>query len=491
MCSYKNVFIFTEISTQSALVFWETYDFLKRVFLEIKVILISKESELLKICQNVCLNLNNCLLIFILKQNGIDLRKKFSEKFFPIKSYRITIVSNEKNSRKKNSKIIKKLGIPSFKNNNKSLHFEVIEISGYFKNYDNNTLNYLEEGVITEIDCNKFRENTWIKSIILWHLRLEEKISFSRCCLKLKKISKQFIKKKFKQDSKHGKLVFSKELPMYFLYHSIIIDSFLNTPSILINFELWKNSGFSRILQFLWKISLSKKDIEKYWLDLSKEKQKKILKCFELESNTSNLTYGLIYFFKRFFKHKKEITEASSLDLALNLKTIFDLKLKKISKRVSGKNFWLALNSLFETKELKKYIRKSIKIQKFISRIGRIILSKKMFISRKNTRIIYLTSSSTISFLMIEGLTNFMIQVFNRNRLIPKFLYIIIKEKTTALLFMSHQHKSISLFYSNFLQKNRIFKEIQLIKNKNDLVVIKFPKNLEKEVLLYLTKLEL
>ena len=49
---------------------------------------------------------------------------------------------------------------------------------------------------------------------------------------------------------KSQEMIFSKELPLYFLNHNTIIESFLNTPFVLLNFELWKKNGFKKMFQF-------------------------------------------------------------------------------------------------------------------------------------------------------------------------------------------------------------------------------------------------
>ena len=120
--------------------------------------------------------------------------------------------------------------------------------------------------------------------------------------------------------------------------------------------------------------------------------------------------------------------------------------------------------------------------------MGRIILAKKMFLSRKNTRLIYLTGSESISLEMVEGLANFLISVFNKNKLTSKFLFTIVKEKETILIFISHQSKNIFLFYQKFLHIFKYPEELNLIETRKNLIVIKSPKIYEKIVLRGLLK---
>ena len=82
--------------------------------------------------------------------------------------------------------------------------------------------------------------------------------------------------------------------------------------------------------------------------------------------------------------------------------------------------FWLNLDFLTETKILKKFIRKGKQTQKFISNISRIILSKKLFVSLKKMRIVYIVGSDDITYRMLSGLSSFLISVFNKNKLKKK-----------------------------------------------------------------------
>ena len=120
--------------------------------------------------------------------------------------------------------------------------------------------------------------------------------------------------------------------------------------------------------------------------------------------------------------------------------------------------------------------------------MGRIILAKKMFLSRKNTRLIYLTGSESISLEMVEGLANFLISVFKKNKLTSKFLFTIVKEEETILIFISHQSKNIFLFYQKFLHIFKYPEELNLIETRKNLIVIKSPKIYEKIVLRGLLK---
>lgn len=95
------------------------------------------------------------------------------------------------------------------------------------------------------------------------------------------------------------KFNFLRELPLYFINHSTILDSFLNTPFMVLVFELWKNGGFMNILQFLSRINIFPEDFQKFWVMFDQERKTMILKDYEIEIKKFNTNFGLIYIFKK------------------------------------------------------------------------------------------------------------------------------------------------------------------------------------------------
>ena len=375
-----------------------------------------------------------------------------------------------------------------FRDKTKDLVISVIDISSYFRK---NLLPYFyspERVLFDKYEFQAIQHKIWFRAIMIWHLYLEKKITYKVCSFHIKKISKLLQKFYGKQsnsveDNKNKKITFLKELPMYFLYHSPFIISFLNTPSLIIRFELWKTDGFYRILEFLGKISIFKEDINKLWTNFDNKKKTEIRGCFLSEAKKYSQLPTLIYIFKKQFKNMKHQIDFTSLDLVLAFRSKFDLSLKYLFRRVTKKKFWLNLDFLTETKILKKFIRKGKQTQKFISNISRIILSKKLFVSLKKMRIVYIVGSDDITYRMLSGLSSFLISVFNKNKLKKKLLLLIIKEQFTTVIFISHQNKNIFDVYENFFLSNRFVEAIKSIKNTEDTMMVKCSKTYEKELL--------
>ena len=282
---------------------------------------------------------------------------------------------------------------------------------------------------------------------------------------------------------KSQEMIFSKELPLYFLNHNTIIESFLNTPFVLLNFELWKKNGFKKMFQFFGKIFIFREDTEKTWLSLKKKKRTIITECFELETKKFNTIPSTVYVFKKSMKTVKNLTEVTSFDMSLVIKSIFDKKIKRLETSPQKKNFWKGFDSVVETKTVNKYIEIEKETQKFVSRMSRIVLAKKIFISRKNMRIIYLSDSKLITYRRIEGLLKFFISVFKKNKLIQKFLLLIVKEENFNILFLSHQNKNFLKIFNDFFTIKKFAKMIQIVNTKEKMIILKFPRIIEREII--------
>ena len=120
--------------------------------------------------------------------------------------------------------------------------------------------------------------------------------------------------------------------------------------------------------------------------------------------------------------------------------------------------------------------------------MGRIVLSKKAFLSRKRTRILYLTGSTHISYRMAEGLLMFLISAFNKNKMRKKLFLLIIKENVNSTMFISHQNKNISFVYQKITISHQVKNKIYVVKERKNLFVIKFPKDHEFQLLTLLSQ---
>jgi len=169
--------------------------------------------------------------------------------------------------------------------------------------------------------------------------------------------------------------------------------------------------------------------------------------------------------------------------MSLVIKSIFDKKIKRLETSPQKKNFWKGFDSVVETKTVNKYIEIEKETQKFVSRMSRIVLAKKIFISRKNMRIIYLSDSKLITYRRIEGLLKFFISVFKKNKLIQKFLLLIVKEENFNILFLSHQNKHFLKIFNDFFTIKKFAKMIQIVNTKEKMIILKFPRIIEREII--------
>ena len=485
--SYE-IIIFIKINLESLLIFLEIFNLLENSLFKIKIIPILENTDMLKYFTN-CLNENENIFFLVIIENYGEIKE-----FLIASKDRIqpqnknNLIFHEISFGIKQFNFFNDFFLRYFRDKTKDLVISVIDISSYFRK---NLLPYFyspERVLFDKYEFQAIQHKIWFRAIMIWHLYLEKKITYKVCSFHIKKISKLLQKFYGKQsnsveDNKNKKITFLKELPMYFLYHSPFIISFLNTPSLIIRFELWKTDGFYRILEFLGKISIFKEDINKLWTNFDNKKKTEIRGCFLSEAKKYSQLPTLIYIFKKQFKNMKHQIDFTSLDLVLAFRSKFDLSLKYLFRRVTKKKFWLNLDFLTETKILKKFIRKGKQTQKFISNISRIILSKKLFVSLKKMRIVYIVGSDDITYRMLSGLSSFLISVFNKNKLKKKLLLLIIKEQFTTVIFISHQNKNIFDVYENFFLSNRFVEAIKSIKNTEDTMMVKCSKTYEKELL--------
>jgi len=170
---------------------------------------------------------------------------------------------------------------------------------------------------------------------------------------------------------------------------------------------------------------------------------------------------------------------------------MFDLKIRNLMKNVKKKIFWDSFKCLLKSRNIKRFFIKEKYVQQFISRVSRLVLSKKTFISRRTMRILYLSSFGDITYEMIKGLLKILISVFNKNKLLEKLILLIFKEKVSTMIFLSHQNKNDFVLYNNLVTSNSFLEVIQSIKIEKNILIIKFPSDYEREILLILSKIEI
>jgi hypothetical protein len=489
MYFYSEIIIFVENDIDSILIFWEIFDYLKIYFLNIKVIPIKDRIEILKFCSKCD---NNCShrLFLVIEEKKINTREKVT----PGWKFSENISKNESKIHGYEYKIyfyhfsfLDSLNHVKLNQHKNFLSLKSIDVLNYFKNYKRSPLRSGRKLTFPDNLITSYENIIWVKSVITCHLYLSNTLSFYECTFRLKKISFLFAavlkKKELVEKNKSITLNFSKELPFHFLYHSVLIDSVLNTPSILINFETWKKEGFFKILKFLGEIYVSKEDAHSLWIDLEDKKRFLIMRQFEIEIKNTGSIFNSIYIFKKRFQNLSNSIQMSSFDTALALRSIFDLKIRDLDRKVKKKNFWLCLKSLFGYKEIKKFIEKEKNVLKFITRVSRKVLSRKTFISQQAMRLLYISGSSRVTFKMIEGLLKLLNSVFIRNKIKKKLLLIIIKEKNSVTLFISHQEKNLVLFYTNFLATTLSTDIYKIVKKEKEMVILKFSRIYEKEII--------
>jgi len=496
MINYSEIVIFTKMNIDSVLIFWEAFRYLKLHFLCVTILPVSGDSEILEIFSDYNNLTQDIIFLLIggetkLYWNKIILEKKL--KLYFKKNFKLsknTVFSLNDHI------FIDQLCSIELTNNQKIIKVKPIDITNFFKNWEWKSNNFNKKVDFHSITTLNFQDYVWINAITIWHLYLSGNFSSSHCCRILKKISwvvKVLFKKKknLKMNENKYKFVFSKELPFYFLYHHSIFESLLNTPSIIIDFEIWKKDGFSKIFQFLGRISIFKENIGKYWNKYNEEEKKEILKCFKFEIKKFGTPHNLIYNFKQVYKNLTNLFELSSLDLALTLRSMFDLKIRNLMKNVKKKIFWDSFKCLIKLGNIKRFVIKEKYVQQFISRVSRLVLSKKTFISRRTMRILYLSSFDDITYEMIKGLLKILISVFNKNKLLEKLILLIIKETVSTTVFISHQNKNDFVLYNNLITSNSFLEVIQSIKIEKNILIIKFPSEYERQILLTLLKIEI
>ena len=481
----NEIVIFLNINPENLLILGNLLDFLILNSNRIIIHPIRKVTDILKISWDYNITQKNLRFFLVTKQDEMEMEKNlFKDNLFEIPILHFTNI--------KTSKFIKKIfnNFDSRKQNfkNKILKIYNIDSIDFFKFCIQKPSYFFKKLNINHLTIQDFQRNMWVNSIFIWHLYFSKKLSIQSCSLKIKKISKnlfRFLNKQKKDNDiqKCRKFNSLRELPLYFINHSTILDSFLNTPFMVLIFELWKNEGFMNILQFLGKINIFQEDFQKSWVMFDQERKTIILKDYEIEIKKFNPIFGLIFIFKKKLTHLLTKNEVSSLDMALIIRSIFDRRIEILHYPLNKIKFLSGVNCLFKNKKLNKYVERGKKIQEFISRVGRIILLKKAFLSRKKYRILYITGSILISYRMVEGLLNLLISAFNKNGMQKKLFLLIIKENIFNTMFVSHQDKNMFVMYQKLIISNQVKKKIHILEEEENLFVIKFPKDYEIELI--------
>ena len=484
----RQIIVFVKIEPRSLIIFWEIFGFFKNNFLSVNVYPIKEDSEILKFFKDSSKELEHVEFLLIGKNCFEKIQNK-SIKNNPIFTKdKGSIQFREHKFKGDFFSFLESLFYEKFHFAKNFRGIDIIEPTSFLNNFWHNPYYFSNKLKFKELPSTDIKNRVWVKSVITWFLYFSQKLPIQICSSRIKKLFQfknnvlETLKLK-NQDNEHRDMVFIKDLPLYFLYHSTIIDSFLSTPSIIYSFELWKGSGFSKILQFLGKIYIFKEDIKKFWFNFEEKKKNVILNSFELEIKKIDPTSGTIYNFKRLAETSNIYTQISCLESALGVGSILDRKINRMGKSCSKKKFWRGFEALNNLKKTQKFTEREKNVYKFISRMGRIVLLKKLFISGNNARFLFVIGSDTISYRMVEGLLDFLIMVFNKNKLTQKLFLLIIKETNLSTMFISHQNKSLIGFYKNLIMSNQFTNIIQYFEKKKEVLILKVPRTYEKSVL--------
>jgi len=437
--------IFLKINPVSLLIIVNLLDFLILNSKRIILLPIRNITDILKISMDYYIKQKDVRFLLITQEDEIEIEKNL----FKANLLEISILHFRKI---KTSRFLK-IFFNNFESNQQNFKVKILKIYNidsvdFFKFCIQKPSYFFKKLNINHIAIPDFEKNIWVNSIFIWHLYFSKKLSIQSCSLKIKKISKilfHFLNKQIK-------------------------DNRIQTCR-------------KYILQFLSKINIFPEDFQKSWAMFDQERKTIILQDYEIEIKKFNPTFGLIYIFKKKFTHSFTKSDVSSLDMALIIRSIFDRRVQNLHYPLNKKNFWSGVNCLIKNKKLKKYVERERKIQEFISKVSRIILLKKAFLSRKRYRILYIAGSILMSYRMVEGLVNFLISVFNKNEMKKKLFILIIKENIFNTMFISHQDKKMFLIYQKLIISNQVKKKIHVLEEKKNFFVIKFPKDYEIELI--------
>jgi hypothetical protein len=486
----EDTVIFLNVDLECLLILVNILDLLTTNCLKVIIYPIGKIEDILKFFKNNYSRQKVFRILLITKKVQSEVKKNLvKENLSEILNLNFTEIRTDKFLKK----ILANFDFKQFCPKENFMKIYTIDSTTFSKKCVKKPLIFFKKLSLNIVRIPNFKENIWFNTVFLWYLYFTKKTPTQSALLRIKKMSKMvfhFLKKQVKKEKEinNPDLSFFQELPLYFLNHSTILNSFLNTPFMVMIFGLWKDKGFVNILQFLGKINIFPKDFQKSWTMFNRRKKKIILKDFEVQIKKFNPTLGIICVIKNKIKNSYIKPEISNFDMALIIRSIFDQKIHNLLTPLSKKKFFSGINCLYQTKTLKKYVERERKIQEFISRMGRMVLLKKAFLSRKRNRILYLTGSTHISYRMAEGLLMFLISAFNKNKMRKKLFLLIIKENVNNTMFISHQNKNISFVYQKIAFSHQVKNKIYVVEEKKNLVVIKFPKDYEFQILTLLSQ---
>lgn len=239
-----------------------------------------------------------------------------------------------------------------------------------------------------------------------------------------------------------------KEVPVYLLNEWNLFEALLNNVQLGTYFELWKKGGIKNIAKFFLRIGFTLKEASEKWEVLPLEKKNKFQKNLEKESRIIGVKFESIEIFKIIFPldmfgMRKERSETSAFDFILSIETLSDFKLFSSDKNNQRKGFWTAYKSFNKSRNLKKGIFILQGILKFTSKMTRIILSQKVYVSERLLNYVFVKNPKNIkiSYQLARHLSIYLDSAFSRLKKKNFCLFLCHKEKTWVFGFLNEIEK--------------------------------------------------
>jgi len=275
-----------------------------------------------------------------------------------------------------------------------------------------------------------------------------------------KKNNQSFSKKYFKFRTVYSN-TFCKieELPIPLLRDWNLFDALTTNPFFGTKFKIWKKSGIKKISKYFFRLGLSIKETTEAWYYIPQTKRKLLESCIENESFLFGINFKKFNSFKKIFFEKKfsqEINffEISACDYFLSLESLSDCELFEFFKKNHTKIFWNVYQSLENFKSIKKGIKITQKIQKFVSKMSRIIICNKIYISEEHVNYIHIKNKKNfnITYLTIKNLVLYLMLAFSSK-----------KKKKIVIIFLRSQIRTVIVggfpklkFQNNPIKKQKI-----------------------------------
>jgi hypothetical protein len=323
-------------------------------------------------------------------------------------------------------------------------------------------LNFLPNdifNIITESDFYLFN-NIWLEIIhisSMYFLSIIDKNKYNNFIFYIGKKFEFYYKNKknLKQNKKLEINIIkkSRDLSIFLLNHSSLLNALINTPSFSLKFRLWKYSGILKLSQFFIKLGVSFREINNPWIILDYKLKKKLKRNITYYAKSFGVSLIKTCSFEKFFysikkKNFSELYKISSIDLLFAIKSIFFIyDYKKI---IINKNYnnWKIYNCFLNFKIIKHAIKKAIQSQDFVNRISKIIISKKIYLNEIFFRYSFLKNSENmnINYDTLKNLAFYLMLAFYQKFNKKKAFFLIIRIGNKSIItgaFFKNNHCKI------------------------------------------------